>query len=598
MPRKYHIANIIGVTLFLISFVSFSSDVAAKQETSRSADANPKDSTSTFEGTSGAVAETSKYSGPIVVGSDFFVKEGKKFLNLSGADIAVQPDYILKTADVLVVDIWGDLDLHYSLNINKDGSIVIPNVGRVDLQGLSFEQGKKKILNKLADTYGFYIDKNDPGAGKAHLDITLGKISGVKVYLSGEVVHPGVVMLNGANSSVIAAIAAGEGLKNTGSVRNIQITHTDNIKSVFDLYDFLFKGKLSPENKYLKDGDIVYVPPMKYKAYALGALTNPGTYEINSEETLASLIGIAGGFSSFSSGKIAISNASNDIYDKEKRKAERQEYFSKVENCKVGDNDIILAKEQLSQKPYSYIEITGKGARYNGKLRFENGLTIKDYINRAGGLYRDAYKTIILQSTNEDGATSFNALETFTDKDKNTRLLPGDKLIIEDSDTFYNSNFAFICGYFEHPQMMKITGNEKISDLVKIGNPKSTASIESASFTHNGKRIFFDLQKIIDNPSLGMNINVGMHDMLFVPKSEPYIEVSGGVLSPGFYPYSKGQTAKYYIDLAGGFSDNADKYNTILIEGTGHSINGYSWCLWFADPNVKNGTKIEVPVKG
>ena len=143
-----------------------------------------------------------------VVGSDFFAKEGAKFLNSTGADLGIQPDYILKSDDIINIDVWGELDLHYSLTINKEGYIIIPKIGKVELRGMTYEEGKKKILNKLADSYSFYIDKEDQGAGKAHVDITLAKVSGVKVYLTGEVVHPGVVILNGANSSVISAIAA------------------------------------------------------------------------------------------------------------------------------------------------------------------------------------------------------------------------------------------------------------------------------------------------------------------------------------------------------------------------------------------------------
>lgn len=581
MARENHIINLI-IALFLVSFVSFGHKAIAKE----SKDLN-----------SNIVTETSKYSVPAVVGSDFFIKEGDKFLNLSGADITVQPDYILKTNDTLAIDIWGDLDLHYSLAINKNGFIVIPKVGRIDLLGLSFEEGKKKILNKLADTYGFYIDKNDPGAGKAHLDITLGKISGVKVYLTGEIVHPGIVMLNGANSSVIAAIAAGEGVKNTGSIRNIQITHTNKLETLFDLYDFLFKGKLSSENKYLMDGDIIYVPPIKNKAYALGALTNPGTYEIKSGETISSLINIAGGFNNFASKKITISNANDDVYDKEKHKIKKQEDFSNVANYVIQNNDIILAGEQLNPKPYSYIEIVGKGARYNGKLRYNQGLTVKDYIDRAGGLYRDAYKTIILQSINEEGMTSFKSLETFAEKIEDTQLAPGDKLIIEDIDTLYNNSFAFISGYVEHPQMLKLTGNEKIYDLAKIGVLKSNANIENALFIHNGKPLSFDLQKIIADPESEININVSSQDILFLPKSDPYVEVAGNVLSPGRYMYSKGKSAKYYIDLAGGFTDDADKYNTIILNTAGVANKGYSKWWYSSDPVVKMGTKIEVPAK-
>ena len=63
--------------------------------------------------------------------------------------------------------------LNYSLPVNKDGFIVIPNVGRVDLNGLTLAEAKNKIIYKLADTYNFHIDVNNPGAGKA--SASLGK---------------------------------------------------------------------------------------------------------------------------------------------------------------------------------------------------------------------------------------------------------------------------------------------------------------------------------------------------------------------------------------------------------------------------------------
>lgn len=597
MSKKNHIVNSIIITLFSISFFSFGIDEATNQNKSLEVVGIANKSKDSEK--SGTIEEPAKYSDSIVVGNDFFVKEGKRFLDLSGSEIGVQSDYILKVGDVLVIDIWGDLDLHYSLTLNKDGFIVIPSIGRVDLQGLTFEEGKKKILNKSADTYGFYIDKNDPGAGKAHLDIALGKISGVKVYLTGEVAHPGVVMLNGANSSIIAAIAAGGGLSSVGSVRNIQIIHTDKQQSVFDLYNFLFKGKLSPENKYLRDGDTIYVPPLKSKAYALGTLVNPGRYEISDDETITSLINIAGGITSFSSGKIAVSSVTEDTYNNKNLNTENQEDISNVAGHKVKDNDIIIVREQESAKPYSYVQIIGKGVRYNGKLRYERDLTIKDYINRAGGLYRDAYKTIVRQSINEDGATYFTHLDLLNDrKNENIQLLPGDSLIIEDSETIYNSNFAFVCGYVENPKMLKLTGNERISDLITIGKPRNNANLESSSFIHNGHKISIDLEKIVQHPSLEINIIVQKQDVLYVPKREPYIAVTGAVLCPGFYPYSKNQTAKYYIDMAGGFSDNANRYKTIITNFTGNAvIMGYysEWWFFSSDPIVANASKITVP---
>ncbi len=536
-----------------------------------------------------------------VVGSDFFAKEGAKFLNSTGADLGIQPDYILKSDDIINIDVWGELDLHYSLTINKEGYIIIPKIGKVELRGMTYEEGKKKILNKLADSYSFYIDKEDQGAGKAHVDITLAKVSGVKVYLTGEVVHPGVVILNGANSSVISAIAAAGGLKDNGSVRDIQITNTDGSKSTFDLYDFLLKGKLSEENRYIGDGAVVFVPVRKSSAYVLGAVNNPGLYEITPKDSVESLTGYAGSLSSQASGIMDVSNAKNDVNEEKSVQNTRKEGdFSSLKDIEVKDRDIILAKEIYTSKPYSYINVTGDGIRYNGILRYESGQRISDYIKKSGGLYRDAYKKLFLLRRNEDGALFYKLINTQDalegNKEKDLVLSPEDTLIVNDNNYFFDKNYAIVDGYFKNPQILKINRDTRLTDLLNAGTPSSEADLSNAIFFHNNKPMIIDLSSIIDNPNEKNNFVVTKFDKLELHKKEPFVEVSGGVMSPGFYPYKDDETAGYYIDLAGGFTGNAQKYETSVISISGKKIDAYFW-LWLLDPVVKRGSKIIVPVE-
>ena len=61
-------------------------------------------------------------------------------------NIGVLPDYILKPQDEVNIDIWGSLNLHYVLTVSSDGYIVIPEAGRVALNGLTYSEAKKKIL--------------------------------------------------------------------------------------------------------------------------------------------------------------------------------------------------------------------------------------------------------------------------------------------------------------------------------------------------------------------------------------------------------------------------------------------------------------------
>lgn len=546
------------------------------------------------------IKESANRSDNQVIGLDYFTKEGDKFLNLTGADLAIQSDYILKPEDVINIDIWGELDLHYSLTINKDGYIVIPEVGKVDLKGMTYEDGKKKILNKLADSYSFYIDKKDPGAGKAHVDINLGKTSGVKLYLTGEVVHPGVVFLNGANSSVISAIAAGGGVLKDGSIRNIQITHVDGTKTFFDLYDFLLKGSLLQNSKYLSEGDVIYIPTRKAVVHILGSVVKPGAYEVKEGDTVKSIVDYAGGLSRSASGEIIISIDEDNAHTENKEKKEIKDTYTNLSSHVISDRNIVMAKESFTDKPYSYVEVTGNGVRYNGKLRYEAGLGINDYIVKSGGLYRDAYKNCILETRNEDGAVYFKLLKTplvsSSDKNEDEVLSPGDKLIINDTKTYFDNNYAFVSGYFEYPQIVTIKPDMKLSDLITMGKPLENGDIENAVFIHDGKSIFINLREIMDHPDSKLNVYLSKFDELIVPKNQLYVDVSGAVWSPGLYPYKNRENTSYYIDLAGGFKDNASKYDIYITSPNGREERGYYW-LWLFDPEVKRGAKITVPAK-
>lgn len=48
-------------------------------------------------------------------------------------------------------------------------------------------------------------------------------------------------------------------------------------------------------------------------------------------------------------------------------------------------------------------------------------------------------------------------------------------------------------------------------------------------------------------------------DSVFIPPEMGFVKVSGYVMHPGYFPFSKGQNALYYINLAGGFQRNAER---------------------------------------
>jgi protein involved in polysaccharide export with SLBB domain len=341
-------------------------------------------------------------------------------------NIGVLPDYILKPQDEVNIDIWGSLNLHYALTISADGYIIIPEVGRAALNGLTYSEAKKKILNHLAFTYAFFIDAENPGAGKAQVDITLGKTAGINVFVSGEVKTPGNVNINGINASIINILKK-SGINGQASIRNIQLKKLNGKIYYFDLYDFLLKGSLPAEFKYLSDSDIIFVPLRGKDVSITGSVRRPGIYELLTAEKLNDAIKIAGGLLPGSQKKIKIFRLKYENID---------EISATIESdCVLADKDVIdIPAGDIGNKYYVTVDGEVKKPGNYTYLKYEK---VNDFIKRCGGLNNGAF----LEGTEfyrNGGLAIVDFGKAFNEPDSkfNFDLFPGDKIIIPKIDCF------------------------------------------------------------------------------------------------------------------------------------------------------------------
>ena len=193
-------------------------------------------------------------------GYDFFSQPGGKPSASNSPVLSVSPDYQIKPGDEFIIELSGNLTSKFVLPVGRDGAIQIPRTGKVYLNGKDFEAARKKVLENMAKSYNLFLTKENAGAKGTVVDITLGKISGVKLYVTGKALKRGIISLNGIDASILSALQAAGGVAQNGSLRNIQIKRQDGKVLTFDLYEFLIGGKLDKEYKYLKDGDIVFIP--------------------------------------------------------------------------------------------------------------------------------------------------------------------------------------------------------------------------------------------------------------------------------------------------------------------------------------------------
>jgi len=222
---------------------------------------------------------------------------GYNFFKKSAKSISpVGDDYILGPGDSLKVYVWGDpvdlmvINRDFSLTVSPDGTVYVPNVGMLQVSGLTLGDFKKLITSKLSSKF-----KN------LKVDTTVEKIRKFNVYLTGFVNSPGMKTVDALDTLVDALILA-EGVSKNGSLRNIEIKRkTASTLSVIkvDLYDLFIKGY--PIDIKLKDGDVIYVPPIGNVVAIAGEVKRPAIYELKNENSLNEILEFAGGVNPSSS---------------------------------------------------------------------------------------------------------------------------------------------------------------------------------------------------------------------------------------------------------------------------------------------------------
>lgn len=142
----------------------------------------------------------------------------------------------------------------YTLNeikVDVDGNVRLPYVGGIKVAGLTVNEARDLIYDKLSTYYKM-----------PEFDILVKNYGNRKVYVMGNVKSPGVKEMNVDNMNVYAAIATAGGVDNRGRSKHVQI-----LRQVGDMLyfkelnmDAFVKQHDITQNVAIEDGDIVYVP--------------------------------------------------------------------------------------------------------------------------------------------------------------------------------------------------------------------------------------------------------------------------------------------------------------------------------------------------
>jgi protein involved in polysaccharide export with SLBB domain len=285
-------------------------------------------------------------------------------------DMPAGPDYVLGPGDGLSVNMWGAQSSSLKRVIDRQGQIELPEVGTIPIDGMTIAQAQSAIQKAL-----------DTQFHGQHVEISLGRLRSVRVYVVGDVQRPGAFDVSSLATPLSALYEAG-GPTSRGSLRILRQYRDGKLVRQIDLYDFLLRGVRSNDDRLLP-GDTVLVPPVGAQVAVEGAVRRPAIYELNGEQGLDQVLDLAGG--------VLVSGSLKQIDVTRIDAHQRRDMFSlqlpakpdeanrQLASFKVKDGDDVTIKQIL---PYNSEAVYLEGHVYHpGKYPYREGMTLADLLH-------------------------------------------------------------------------------------------------------------------------------------------------------------------------------------------------------------------------
>lgn len=301
--------------------------------------------------------------------------------------MATPKNYVLGPDDEIIIDITGYSEAHYTLPVTPDGYIKVEKVGAIPVNGLTIEEAKHRIVNRLSQIFVGLKSYNGYPANTS-ATVSLGSIRTIKVSVIGEVIAPGTYSMPSLGDVMVALRLSG-GPNENGTFRDIRVIRGKKLVAQVDLYDLLTTGNLR-QNITLKDQDIVQVGYYKNRVEITGNVKKPAIFEVHGHESLERIIAdYAGGFKPDAYREIL---KVQRFTDKEMKLIDLNGDLLSSFYPKPGD--VINVERILTNRFENLIKLSGSVFR-PGTYSVTDNPTLTKLIKRADGFTEDAFLTRI-----------------------------------------------------------------------------------------------------------------------------------------------------------------------------------------------------------
>ena len=497
--------------------------------------------------------------GKRVYGRDIFNQRALTFE--PNPSMAVPTSYVLGPGDQVVVDIYGASQETLIHTISPEGTITVSGYGPIQLSGLTVAAAQSKLRATLGTRYQ-----------TSSLQLNVGNTRTIMINVMGEVSTPGTYHLSPFANVFYALYRAG-GISDLGSLRNVKVYRNGRLVTVVDIYKYILEGRLAG-NITLQDNDLIQVEPYEALVGVTGNVKRPMFYEMRKDETVATLIKYAGGFTG---------DAYKNSVRLVRQSGERYQVFNvgefEMSSFRLEDGDAISVDGMINRYE-NMVEIKGAVFRpgqfqLGGKVN-----SVKSLIESAEGLTEDAFTThAVMHRMKPDRSLEVVPIDLKGILNGSVADIPlqnEDVLFIPTQEKSRSERTLTITGEVMDPGTYEYADNTTVEDLIiQAGGLTDQASMarvdvsrrlmdpHSTAKTHEISKTFsFDLED-------GLVINSDRtfvlmpYDVVHVRYSPSYstprnITVEGEVNYEGAHTLkSRNQRLSDAINMAGGITDDA-----------------------------------------
>ena len=506
-------------------------------------------------------------------GYDLFTEAPATFAPVD--DVPVPADYRLGPGDNITIELFGKKSARYLLVVDRNGALMIPEFGPVQVNGMSFDQVRGGIDQRVS-TQMIGV----------RASVTMGQLRSIKVFVVGDATRPGAYTVSGLSTITNALFTSG-GVSKIGSLRNIELKRGGATVARLDLYDLLLRGDTSKDLP-LRQGDAILVPAIGSTAGIAGEIRRPAIYEFRAGDSVGDLIELSGGLSPQADPRQA---------RLERIGANRERAVLNIDVSGESGRDVRLLSGDVLTIPQVFADTRGVMLDGHvlrpGAYAWREGMRLSDLLGSLQVFRVNADQRYVLirrehLPERRIEAISADAARAIAERGgaADPLLQSGDRVmvfsrqadrgaplgdLVEEMRLQARDNQAqpvvSINGRVRAPGDYPLEANMTIDALLRAGGGfDEAASPTSAELTRyeviNGESRKTEVLQLNLASATGTATQLRPYDVLVVKETPDWraresITLTGEVRFPGTYPIRKGERLSSVIERAGGLTDIA-----------------------------------------